>query len=80
MCCEHDLSNEIAGRLKILAVGPWMIDDVDLDAWLEQANEESKELFVRIANIASSHPIMVKRIRALIDRKERGYGSHGEMI
>jgi Zn-dependent protease with chaperone function len=74
VCGHHD------GAMKLLAVGPWIPQKVDREAWLAQCDEEHREFFVRIANLASSHAVMVKRFKALDEIGRKGFGTQGEMF
>ncbi|MEL5445188.1 M48 family metallopeptidase [Serratia ureilytica] len=69
-----------ANTVRLLAVGPWMQHGVNPQAWLEQCEEENKELFVRISNLLSDHAVMVKRFKALKDIEMHGFERHGSMF
>ena len=69
-----------ANTVRLLAVGPWMQQGVNPQAWLEQCEEENKELFVRISNLLSNHAVMVKRFKALKDIEMYGFERHGSMF
>ena len=73
--CGHDRD-----AMKLLAIGPWMVDNVNDEAWLQQCDAEGSELYVRLANTMSSHAVMTKRYKALRDIDENGFGSHGDMF
>lgn len=73
--CDHDHH-----AMKLLAIGPWMHGDVDSEAWLEQCEEDRKELFVRFANVMSNHAVMSKRYKALRDIDTGGFEKHGDMF
>lgn len=73
--CDHDHN-----AMKLLAIGPWMYSDVDSESWLEQCKEDRKELYVRFANLMSSHAVMSKRYKALRDIDEGGFKKHGDMF
>lgn len=73
--CDHDHN-----AMKLLAIGPWMYGDVDSESWLEQCKEDRKELYVRFANLMSSHAVMSKRYKALRDIDEGGFKKHGDMF
>lgn len=73
--CDHDHS-----AMKLLAIGPWMVDEVNNESWLEQCDEDRKELYVRFANLFSSHAVMSKRYKALRDIDAHGFGKHGDMF
>lgn len=74
VCPDH------ANALRLLSVGPWMEKGVNPQAWLEQANAEHREFFVRITNLLSSHAVGVKRFKALKDIETHGFSRHGEMF
>lgn len=69
-----------ANALRLLSVGPWMEKGVNPDAWLEQANAEHREFFVRVTNMLSSHAVGIKRFKALKDIEAHGFSRHGEMF
>lgn len=69
-----------ASALRLLAVGPWIADGVDPDAWMQQCLSEHREFMVRAANAMSSHAVGVKRYKALRDIEEKGFSAHGEMF
>ncbi|WP_187794486.1 M48 family metallopeptidase [Paracoccus amoyensis] len=69
-----------ASAIRILAVGPWIADGVNPDAWLEQCDAEHREWMVRAANAVSSHAVGVKRFKALRDIERKGFSAHGEMF
>ncbi|PIE09761.1 MAG: hypothetical protein CSA70_12300, partial [Rhodobacterales bacterium] len=74
VCNQHD---EAMG---LLAAGPWMYDAVNMEAWLDQCEQEHRELYVRLVNLMSDHAVMVKRYKALCDIDKHGFGCHGEMF
>lgn len=65
--------------MKLLAAGPWMVGDVNAEAWDEQCADERGEFFVRAANVMSSHAVLVKRYKALQDIQAKGFCCHGDM-
>lgn len=72
--CDR-LSQLLTGSRGIDAMFALIVDrhlykSVDLDAYLEDAAQE-KGFFVWLNNLLSTHPVMTKRIKALVDR----YGS-----
>lgn len=69
-----------ANAVRLLAVGPWMADGVNPDAWAEQCAAEHREWMVRLANALSSHAVMVKRFKALRDIEREGFKTQGEMF
>lgn len=69
-----------ATAVRLLAVGPWMADGVNPDAWAEQCAAEHREWMVRLANALSSHAVMVKRFKALRDIEREGFKTQGEMF
>ncbi|MFD1882636.1 M48 family metallopeptidase [Paracoccus pacificus] len=69
-----------ATAVRLLSVGPWLADGVDPAAWLEQAKDEHREWMIRAANSMSSHPVGIKRYKALRDIEEKGFSVHGEMF
>lgn len=69
-----------ANAIRLLAVGPWIADGVNPDAWLEQCDAEHREWMVRAANMMSSHAVGVKRFKALRDIERKGFSAHGEMF
>lgn len=69
-----------ANAVRLLAVGPWMADGVNPDAWAEQCEAEHREWMVRLANALSSHAVMVKRFKALRDIEREGFKTQGEMF
>ena len=69
-----------AAAMRLLAVGPWMANGVDPDAWLEQCESEHREFMVRLSNALSDHAVMVKRYKALRDIERKGFSAHGEMF
>ena len=73
--CNHDRD-----AMKLLAVGPWIGDEVNLDAWAKQCNQDRREFYIRIANTLSTHPVLAKRFNALRDIDEHGFEKHGEMF
>jgi len=73
--CNHQ-----GDAMKLLAVGPWMHRAVDDSGWLEQCEDERREVFVRLANVMSDHAVMVKRYKALRDIEAKGYSSQGDMF
>ncbi len=74
VCSQHQ------GAMGLLVAGPWMYGDVDMEAWLEQCEDEHREFYVRIANLLSDHAVMVKRYKALHDIEKHGFSAHGEMF
>lgn len=68
------------GAMSLLAVGPWLHQDVDFDAWMEQCRDERREIYVRIANVMSDHAVMVKRAHALNELDAHGLCKHGDMF
>lgn len=66
--------------MSLLAVGPWMADQVNHDAWRAQCEAEKDEYLVRLANIMSDHAVMSKRFKALVDIEQHGFGRHGDMF
>lgn len=74
VCGHHE------GAMKLLAVGPWTQAGVDAESWLEQCHEEHREFYVRLANLMSSHAVMVKRFKALRDIEKQGFSTHGSMF
>ncbi len=64
----------------LLAAGPWMYGDVNMEAWLDQCAAQNRELYVRLVNLMSDHAVMVKRYKALRDIEKHGYGCHGDMF
>lgn len=66
--------------MNLLAVGPWMVDQVNPDAWLEQCQSDRRELYVRAANVMAGHAVMSKRYKAMRDIEAHGFGKHGDMI
>jgi len=73
--CDHDHS-----AMKLLAIGPWMHQNVDSDSWLDECETDRKEFYVRCANVLSSHAVMSKRFKALRDIDAQGFKSHGDMF
>lgn len=73
--CGHHVET-----MKLLAIGPWMVDQVNPDAWAEQCETDRRELYVRAANVMSGHAVMSKRYKALRDIETQGYGIHGDMF
>lgn len=73
--CSHG-----ANAMNLLAVGPWMQQGINSEAWLKQCEEERKEFFVRIVNAMSDHAVLVKRFKALKDLEQQGYSVHGDMF
>lgn len=69
-----------ATAVRLLAVGPWMHQYVNSEAWAAQCEAEHRELWVRAANAMSSHAVMVKRFKALRDIEQHGFARHGEMF
>ncbi|TRW97555.1 M48 family metallopeptidase [Paracoccus sp. M683] len=74
VCPNHALA------VRLLAVGPWMHQGVDADAWAAQCEAEHREFWVRASNAMSSHAVMVKRYKALRDIECEGFARHGEMF
>lgn len=73
--CGHHVQ-----AMKLLAIGPWMVDQVNPDAWDTQCETDRRELYVRAANVMSGHAVMSKRYKALRDIETQGYGTHGDMF
>lgn len=74
LCDKHQ------GAMNLLAAGPWIQQEVNSEAWLEQCDEEHREFFVRIANIMSDHAVLTKRYKALNDIENIGFSKHGNMF
>jgi len=73
--CGHHQS-----AMNLLAIGPWMHDEINSEEWIKQCEEEHDEIYVRIANLLSNHAVLVKRSKALEDLKNKGFDSHGSMF
>ena len=58
--------------LILLAAGKNLYPDVDRDAYLEQLRAEKQDVFLRVVNLMSSHPILVKRVVALDEIHKHG--------
>ncbi len=76
----HKVCDHHGPAMKLLAIGPWMTQDVDADAWLDQCVEDRREWSVRAANLLSGHAVMSKRYKALRDIDAKGYDVHGDML
>lgn len=74
LCGHHQ------GTMNLLAVGPWMVQDVNPEAWLEQCRHDRRELYVRAVNLMSGHAVMSKRYKALRDIEAGGFNQHGDMF
>ena len=69
-----------ANSLRLLSIGPWLVNNVDPEAWLEQAEQEHREWMIRAAQAMSSHAVGIKRYKALRDIEKHGFSVHGEMF
>lgn len=69
-----------AAAVRLLAVGPWMADGVNPEAWATQCEAEHREWLIRLTNGLSSHAVMVKRFKALRDIERDGFSRQGEMF
>lgn len=74
ICPDH------AAAVRLLAVGPWMANGVNPEAWAAQCEAEHREWLIRLTNATSSHAVMVKRFKALRDIERDGFGRQGEMF
>jgi Zn-dependent protease with chaperone function len=71
---------QTSAAVRLLAVGPWIEQGVNPDAWLDQCDAEHREWWVRVTNALSSHAVMVKRFKALRDIEREGFSAQGEMF
>ncbi|PQV56191.1 Zn-dependent protease with chaperone function [Defluviimonas denitrificans] len=71
---------EAADTLVFLSVGPWMAQQLNAEAYVDQMVEDSRGLMVRVVNMASDHAVMSKRYKALRDIAKHGFDKHGEMF
>lgn len=71
---------ECTQTIGLLAVGPFMEHDVNVDAYARQAEDEDKSWFVRMVHWMSDHAVNTKRLHALRQIEEHGLGSHGSMF
>lgn len=64
----------------LLAVGPYLEQQVNVEAYDRQAAEEERSWFVRLVHWMSDHAVNTKRLRALRQIEKHGFDAHGALF
>lgn len=69
-----------SSSIGLLAVGPLLEHRVNHEAFLAQAAAEERSVFVRLVHWLSSHAVNTKRLQAISQIEQFGFGRHGRLF
>lgn len=71
---------DCSSSIGLLAVGPVLEHRINHQAYLEQAELEERSIFARLVHWLSSHAVNTKRLQAIRQIEEHGFGRHGRLF
>jgi Zn-dependent protease with chaperone function len=78
--CAARYAPEGAHGLLVLYAGKRLYRHIDLDTYRKSVRAHGDGVWLRLANLLSTHPVGFRRLEALADMSERGWDVHGRML